>query len=384
MNSRVCLYNQDNIDKLVLPETEVGNLIKSYWLPLMKAGSSTFINNVNTQLLVIAVDDLVLPVTVNSKEWENSYVCSVYSHYITYSKEELPILKNPLLEKTLAQTLNVMGLVLQWGEINQVVIVNNWLLSTNLYPDLTTEQINEITAFLKSEFSHYAIIFRSINTFIGDELFNSFQSQGYKMVGSRQIYLLNPKDTSAMRTKMRWRLKQDTDLIKKQGYEVVDIQKITEAEIPRVVELYNDLYLDKYSYNNPQFNENFVALALKTGFLQIQALKKNNKIDGVIGFYEINGMMTTPLLGYDRSLPQDVGLYRMLSALLTIIATQKEIILHQSSGAASFKRFRGFLANIEYSAVFYQHLPFKRQLVWRILGFVVNNLAVPLMRKFKL
>ncbi|HLO86338.1 MAG TPA: hypothetical protein VK203_15265 [Nostocaceae cyanobacterium] len=384
MNSQVCLYNKDNIDNLVLPNSEIGNLIKNYWLPLMKAGSSTFINNVNTQLFVIQTDDLVLPVTVNSQELENSYVCSVYSHYITYSKEELPILNNPILEKSLEQILNLMGLFLQWGDINRVIIVNNWLLSTNLYPNLTFEQINKITNYLKNNFSDYTIIFRSINTFLSEDLFNNFQNQGYEMIGSRQIYLLNPKETSAMRTKMRWRLKQDTDLIEKQGYEVIDGQDITQAEIPRIVELYNDLYLKKYSYNNPQFNEKFVELALKNGFLQIKALRKEGKIDGVIGFYEINGVMTTPLLGYDRTLPQEIGLYRMLSALLIIIATQKEIILHQSSGAASFKRFRGFLPNIEYSAIFYQHLPFQRQLVWWILGCVVNRLAIPLMKEYKL
>jgi hypothetical protein len=94
--------------------------------------------------------------------------------------------------------------------------------------------------------------------------------------------------------------------------------------------------------------------------------------------------MTTPLLGYDTSLPQEVGLYRMLSAQLTLEATKRGIILHQSSGAASFKRFRGFIENIEYSAVFYQHLPFWRQLVWRLLGLLVNQIAVPLMKKYKL
>ncbi|HEY9599812.1 MAG TPA: GNAT family N-acetyltransferase, partial [Cyanophyceae cyanobacterium] len=82
--------------------------------------------------------------------------------------------------------------------------------------------------------------------------------------------------------------------------------------------------------------------------------------------------------------PQEIGLYRMLSAQLTLEATKRGFILHQSSGAASFKRFRGFVGTIEYSAVFYQHLPFWRQLVWRLLGLLVNKIAVPLMQKYKL
>ncbi|MDP5018847.1 MAG: hypothetical protein NWQ43_16360 [Dolichospermum sp.] len=384
ITNQVNLYDITNIDTLDCPNSEVGILAKNYWLPLMKAGSSQFIDNVNSQLLAITIDDLVLPITVNHKELENSYVCSPYSHYITYSKEELYILKNPLLEKVLKILLNLMGIVLNFGKINQVVIVNNWLFSTNLYPDLSKNQIADITSYLKERFPTHTIIFRSINTFINDDLFKAFQYNNYQMIASRQIYLFNPKDTSAMRTKMRWRLKQDFNLIEKQGYEVINGDQICVTEVKRLVELYNALYLEKYSYNNPQFNENFLALALKNKTLQIQALRKAGKIDGVIGFYEINGVMTTPLLGYDTSLPQAVGLYRMLSAQLTIEATKRGIILHQSSGAASFKRLRGFIDNIEYSAVFDQHLSFSRQLVWRLLGLLVNKIAVPLIKKYKL
>ncbi|KYC38210.1 hypothetical protein WA1_38365 [Scytonema hofmannii PCC 7110] len=384
MNAEIHLYDKDTIDNLSYSNSEVAILAKNYWLPMMKAGSSYFINNVNTQLLALAIDDLVLPVTVNSKELENCYVCSPYNHYVTYSKEELKTLENPFFEKILEIIINIFGFLLNWGQINRVVIVHNLLLSTNLYPNLSSEQITEITKYLKKHFPTHAIISRSINTFVSDDLFNAFKNNGYHMIGSRQIYLFNPKDQSAMRSKMRWRLKQDLNLIQQQGYEVIDSSQISSEEIPRLVELYNALYLEKYSYHNPQFNDRFLALALENKALQIKALRKAGKIDGAIGFYEVNGVMTTPILGYDTTLPQEVGLYRMLSALLTVEAIEKGIILHQSSGAASFKRFRGFISNIEYSAVFYQHLPWWRQLVWRFLGVLVNKMAVPLMRKYKL
>jgi phage pi2 protein 07 len=384
MTAEIHLYDKDTIDNLSFSNSEVAILVKNYWLPIMKAGSSRFIKNVNSQLLALAIDDLVLPVTVNSQELENCYVCSPYNHYVTYSKEELKTLKNSFLEKILEFIINLLGLFLNWGQINKVVIVNNLLLSTNLYPNLTSEEIHEITKYLQEGFPKHTIIFRSINTFINDELFNVFKNNGYHMIGSRQIYLFNSKDQSTVRTKMRWRLKQDFKLIQQQGYEVIDSSQISLEEIPRLVELYNALYLEKYSYHNPQFSDRFLEMALENKALQIKALRKEGKIDGVIGFYEINGIMTTPILGYDTTIPQEVGLYRMLSALLTVEAIEKGIILHQSSGAASFKRFRGFISNIEYSAVFYHHLPWRRQLVWRFLGVLVNKMAVPLMKKYKL
>jgi hypothetical protein len=72
------------------------------------------------------------------------------------------------------------------------------------------------------------------------------------------------------------------------------------------------------------------------------------------------------------------------SILFSISYKKQSLILHQSSGAASFKRARGLIANLEYSAVFVQHLPFYRQLVWWFLGLLVNRIAVPLMKKYKL
>ncbi len=384
MNSQVNLYNCNNIDCLLWSDSEVSNLTQAYWIPMMKAGSTNFIKNVDTQMFVLTIDDLVLPVTVNDRELANSYVCSPYNHYVTYTKEELITLKNPVLEKVLAIIINCLGMLTIWGEINRVVIVHNLLLSTNLYPELSTLQITEITEYLKNNFPNHAIIFRSINTFINDDLFNAFQANHYNLIGSRQVYLFNPHDKSLMTGKMRSRLKQDTNLIKKSGYEVVDKSQLTSDDIPRIVELYNFLYLDKYSFNNPQFNEKFIELVFKNYAWQFKVLKKEGKIDGVVGFYEVNGIMTTPILGYDTGLPQVLGLYRMLSALLTIEATEKGIILHQSSGAAEFKRFRGFVGNIEYSAVFHRHLSLQRRLIWWLLELLVNQVAVPMMQKYRL
>ncbi|MDJ0796962.1 MAG: hypothetical protein QNJ51_09015 [Calothrix sp. MO_167.B12] len=384
MNSEIHLYDRNTINTLKLTESELGVFIKNYWVPMMKAGSNHFINNVDSQLYLLAIDDLFLPITINNKELDNSYVCSPYNHYVTYTKEELKTLKTPILEAILAIIIDILGQLLILANINKVAIVYNLLLSTNLYPDISTQQITAITSFFSQKFPDNAIIFRSINTFIDDRLFNSFIDNGYQLIGSRQIYLFNPNERSAMRSKMRWRLKQDFQLITKQGYELIDNSQITQQDIPRIVELYNYLYLDKYSLHNPQFNQEFIKLVLQNPAWRFQAFKKNNQIDGVIGFYEINGVMTTPILGYDTSLPQEHGLYRMLSAQLTVEATKKGIILHQSSGAAEFKRFRGFIANTEYSAVFHQHLPFIRQLVWRFLGLLVNKIALPLMKKYKL
>lgn len=381
-NASVKLYNAANIDTLRLPESEIGHLLKDYWVPLMQEGVSGFIKNVQVELRAIAIDTLVLPITINHGTVENSYVCSPYNHYITYAREELHMLKNVALEQSLGLLLNLVSIVLKWGKIDRIVMVNNWLLSTNLYPPISAEAIKAITSCLKSNFSGYTIAFRSINTHLSYDLFQALQTAGYQMLGSRQIYVFDPKATLPPKT--REHLRRDFKLIAREGYEVVDASKITQTDIPRIVELYNLLYLEKYSYNNPQFTEKFIALALSRNILQIHGLKKQERIDGVTGFYCIHGVMTTPLFGYDTSLPQTVGLYRMLSAQLVLAATQGNLTENQSSGAASFKQFRGAIESIEYTAIFTQHLPIYRQLVWRLLTVLVNRIAVPVIKKYRL
>lgn len=67
------------------------------------------------------------------------------------------------------------------------------------------------------------------------------------------------------------------------------------------MQLYNMLYLGKYSPLNVQFNENFIyEFGLQKEIFTIKALrnKHTNSIDAVLGYYRMNGVMTTPIFGY--------------------------------------------------------------------------------------
>jgi hypothetical protein len=99
MTSIVKLYDAETIATLSWPDSEIAQLAQRYWLPLMASGSSHYIDNVETRLLALAIDDLIFPVTVNDREYENTCVCSFYAHYITYAKDKLVNLKLPVLEK---------------------------------------------------------------------------------------------------------------------------------------------------------------------------------------------------------------------------------------------------------------------------------------------
>jgi hypothetical protein len=385
VNARVQLFDAATLESLPWPESSDGRYARDYLLPWLKHGSAHLVSNVQTTCFVLVLDEsIILPVTLNEREYANSYVCSPYAHYVTYALEELVLIRQTWLRCALALLIRSFGVLCKLSRINRVVHVNNWLLSTNLYPELSGEQIEVVLTFLRQRFPRHAIVFRSLNDNNHAPLLAALRRSGCAMVPSRQVYFMRPADPSSTRARARWLLKRDLALLEHQGYAVVQAHDLSEQTLPRLIELYNALYLEKYSANNPMFTEAFLRLALARQTLHLVALKKGPRIDAVLGYFCRNGVMTTPLFGYDTTLAQEIGLYRMLSAVLWHIAREKNHLLHCSSGAAEFKRNRGAVPAIEYSAVYARHLPWSRRLCWRILSVLLEKIGVPLIKKYKL
>lgn len=382
MKSNVVFYDGTNLHDLVWPDTEDGRYGRAYLEPLMREGAEPFIANVQTTLQIAVIDDLILPLTINEGEYDNAYVVSPYTHYVAYAKQELMLLKSPLLEKGLSVLLDALGYGMKKSHFNRVVHINNWLLSTNLFPRLNGEQLLAVLEAVKGRFPNHAIVIRSLSASLHEELMDSLRTGGCKLVPSRQIYLYRANDPGFGNAKARWLLKRDYELIAKHGYDFVSAAEMTEDDIPRIAELYKLLYLDKYSLHNPQFSKAYIALAKEAGILKLYGLRKNGRLDAVMGYFCRNG--TTPLFGYDTTLPQSVGLYRMLSACLIRQSRENGHLLHESAGAAQFKRNRGAIPDFEYSAVYDRHLPLGRRWVWSLLEGLLNKAGVPLMRKLKL
>src|SRR5699024_6634908 len=103
------LYNEDNIDELNFPQTSDGQYAKDFLLPLIKEGSQAYIRNIDTKLYVLKIDDVLLPVSVNDREYENSYVTSPYTHYIQYAKDELYLIKNKFIRSILIFLLSCLS-----------------------------------------------------------------------------------------------------------------------------------------------------------------------------------------------------------------------------------------------------------------------------------
>lgn len=387
-SSSIAFYDESNIQDLIWPETAYGHDAKTYLLPLLLAPSVQLcVHNVRTRLLVATVDGIPLPITINETEYDNSYVCSPYTHFVTYAREELALLRNRPAEAILGGLLSGIGLLLRKAHFNRVVQVNNWLLSTNVLPAISPAGLEALMTELHRRYPGHAIVCRSLNDVTSGTYLETVRKYGCKLIPSRQIYLLQAAPKSArpsINAKARWLVKRDRRLIDKHGYTIAEPQDMLLADAPRIKELYDMLYIHKYSPCNPQFTELFIQTAIQSGTLELHGLRKNGRLDAILGFFVRGEIMTAPLFGYDTKLPQQTGLYRMLSAVLIGIADERGLLLHESSGVGQFKRNRGAVAELEVMAVYDKHLPLGTRLCWSILEKLLYRIGVPIIQRLKL
>jgi hypothetical protein len=380
VSGHIQFCDSSSLDQLQWPGS--GKPHQEFLETLLRTPSQSLIHNVRTGCELVRVGSEILPVTVNETDYENSWVCSPFNAAITYPLDELREIQSQSLRWLLAGLIRSMSPLLKAASINRVVTVNNWLLSTNLYPNWDGSDVETLTKALTTRWPQHAILFRSLNAVSNGGLMQRLLAAGYLMAPSRQIYLCHDLANAAK--------KQNSEidhhlLTRRTKYRIVRHAEFTEADVPRIRDLYNQLYLDKYSVHNPQFSNELIHLWRRTGLLSLIGLRSPaGSLDGVVGCFALNGVVTTPLIGYDLSLPQSLGLYRMLTSLVFQEARETGSLLNLSAGAAKFKRHRGGEPVLEYSAIYIRHLPMFRRAVWRSLASLLRSVGARVLQHYEL
>ncbi|MDM8532584.1 hypothetical protein QUF63_15550 [Anaerolineales bacterium HSG25] len=381
MTHHLTLYHADEHAHINWPHTSDGQYARRYLTPFLQNSPQQYLNNVTTDLMILQVDQTIFPVTRVVPTTNNSYVCSPLNHYLYYGIEEtqrhLPLLSHPLqlFVRLFAHYLNT-------HQFEQAIQVNNWLLSTNLYPDLKSSQLEAMLNYLRNQFPDHAIIFRSVDEHGNPLLYQTLRTLGCAMLFSRQIYYQHPNRLAVQRKKQ---LKIDLNRFRRMPYQAQQIDSdASPATIKAIQTRYNQLYLDKYSTLNPQFSTDFIRLALQNKLLTITILRMpdSQRVEAVLGYFYRRGLMTCPLFGYDTTRPKQHGLYVLLSTMATLAAQQNGHVLNMSGGVGQFKRLRGGIPIMEYNAVYYQHLSSWRQRPWRQLIWLSDYLVRPLAQRY--
>jgi len=163
--------------------------VRAFVEAICRHGSERFVSNVLTRMMVLRAGDVMLPVTINDTEYENSYVCSLLA-FTRIFKDELKLIDNPFIRGVLAPVLDGAGVIVRLARLNKAVQVNNWLC-TNPYPPNCSLDLASITDALVLAFPDHAISFRSLNKWDNPSLLERLQAFGYKLIAYRQIYVFD-------------------------------------------------------------------------------------------------------------------------------------------------------------------------------------------------
>lgn len=354
---------------------------------MLRDGSTAYVANAPAALHVVAVGDALVPVTTSSPApGERSYVVSPTVHYVDYSMAELHKIGSRPAEALLRGVIGGMGVALRAGVVERVAFVNNYLLSTNLWPALAPRDVHDLVAAVAAAFPDCAVALRSVDAHGQPGLVGALRAAGARLVPARQVWVETAADIARKRL-----ARKDIARLGRSAWRLVNV---VEADAPRLAALYAMLYLDKYSRLNPQLTVRFFERAISGGWLVFRAFARDgdraNGLDAVLGYVvRTTGAggertMTQPVFGYDTALPREAGLYRLLSAQVFAEAQAHGLAMHLSAGAGGFKQARGATPTPEFLAVYDRHLPAARRVPWALLESLGTRIGLPLLRKYGL
>lgn len=352
---------------------------------------SNFINseqpicNINTTMRTISVNKKNFLISCNDHRTpNNSYVVSPISTYRDYALYETAIIKTTELRVLLIALIKIATLPLRLANIDKINIVNNWLLSTNIYEKISATEIKEITTQLLNNYPTVPIMFRSINSFCNSQLYSMLLSQKYIPIPTRQVYIFDGRKGFSSDFLTHSNTKKTLKLLNTTKFKTATVTHLSKTDWLRIENLYDQLYIKKYYHLNPKFSAAWLEYMNDTKMIEFKLVYDEQKIIAVSGIYQLENIMSTPIVGYDFTYPKKAALNRILMAIELLHCCKSRVIYNASSGASHFKRIRGGIPAIEYSMVYIAHLSIYKKLAWHLLATVTKKIGVPIMKFFKL
>lgn len=345
------------------------------------SNASALASNLEAAIEAVDAGALRLPVTVNDVASGNAWVCSPRTTYVDYAAQEAARLLPAALGRPVAGLCRGLGRLADACALDRAVAINNWCLSTNLYPPLATLDLDRALDQARQRWPGHALWLRSLNRADNADWIAALQRRGFALVASRQVWRY-PDLAGAQRLP---NMRADARLLARQDLHFAGNSDITAADHARIATLYAQLYLDKYSHCNPAYHAQMIGQWHAAGLLRLEGWRDGTgNLQCIAGMFGSAEAVTTPIVGYDTGAPPALALYRTLTATSFRQARCSGRSLNLSAGAARFKRLRGGVAAIEYSAVWAPPQARRTRALLAALGLLTGHLGEPIMRRYRL
>ncbi|RKH46308.1 GNAT family N-acetyltransferase [Corallococcus sicarius] len=372
------LYDETHIQTAPFPDTEEGRATKDFLVPLFQRGPEAWFGD-RARMLLLGMDDLLIPLSLTEGSGDNSYLFSMYARYIASQRSAIKTGNwKPLAGFTASSVLWGVGAVMKATRLDKVIQVDTWPTLRNMGANLTADQVQRLTDFLTTRFAKYALVFMAVNPATHSPLLNQLKGHGYDFSYMTHTRMQLPAglEPGASARKLH---RRDARMTEASGYQVVDGRDMPGCA-PRLADLYRQLNREKYMTNPPISEAFFEDMRLGTR-IPLRLLVKDGRIDAFYGISVKDDVLYSPVSGYDLSLPQEVGLYRMLNSLLMREAFDRGIAIETGGGSDPFKSMRGDRPLPRYNAVYVRHLPAYRHVAWRLVAKLGNESLLGFSRK---
>lgn len=357
-------------------------IVEDFTRAFMRDGSSNYIRNLQTEVGIQQWGEHLLPITINHGEKAATFVCSPWVGYVDYTREELSRFPNRALVPALHAVVSGVAGILRLSDLNRIVHINNWMMSTNLLAGIDVDQVGAQTEEFASRFPDHILAMRSLTRRHNSRMMAALEAAGWVLLPSRQLFLVD--EVASQMTKRR-DLKRDEALWRNTPYRFEELQAISRPDAERIAALYAMLYLEKYSQLNPVYTPDFVMMTHEIGMIRYMVLRDAaGVIQSFGGMHHFGGHATMPLMGYNTAIDQREGLYRLGFHAGTRFSARNNLAFNMSSGASSFKIARGATAEMEFSAFHLRHLPARRRLPIDLLRVVANRIGMPILERYRL
>jgi hypothetical protein len=243
----------------------------------LHAGVATrgFVANIDAQIETIEAGKLTLPVTINDATQRNAWVCSPLTTYSRYALEETHRVAPRVLAAPLSGVLGAADWWLRRAELDCAVSLNNWLLSTNLYPATRGIDFCALAASCQLRWPRHSVWFRSLNFAQHADWLHALLAAGFDLIPTRQVYLF--RDMPRNVTKHQ-NLRRDLQLLRTTPLARVGHDEFTDADFEQSEALYAQLYLDKYSRLNPHYTAAFLKAWHRAGLLEFAGFRDDTGV----------------------------------------------------------------------------------------------------------
>lgn len=362
------------------------------WSPFLThglLGSARLIGNADVVISTIPLGNQLVPLVTNrSGRAECSWVTSLRNAYGPYARAETDLVHmNRFLQPLYVAASHAAEALLVAGGLAGGNFLNNWLVATNLYrPGLTLAEIAPPVAELCRRDPGLPVIIRSLTAPLHAPLMAELSAAGFLLLPTRQVWIV-PRPASG-----EWRrhrdAQRDLELAKSttDQWTWVPVKDFTDRDYATALHHFQRLYRERYPRFNPDYTEHFLRIAVATGFMEIVGLRPSGRstLSGFAGMVHRDGVSCTPVLGYDIDAPASLGLYRRLVLHAFQTCEARDTLFHLSAGAGLFKYNRGAQAQVEFAAVWANHLPLYRRAQLRVLSAAVRKWAVPYLESHRL